>query len=119
MGVSLKFFFFFRETHSNFFFRETHFHSVTTKTTQAVVTIYFHCIVFLSHLMVIVCVMALTENTVILCYISPYVRVTSPLFSWREKSLLPIVRVQLEPFDPVKTDQLGYQLRSDQIIHSV
>ena len=29
-----------------FFFRETHFHSFTTQT-QAVVTIYYHCIVFL------------------------------------------------------------------------
>ena len=37
VGVSLK---------KYFFFRETHFHSVTTQT-QAVVTIYYHCIMFL------------------------------------------------------------------------
>ena len=29
----------------DYFFRETHFHSVTTQT-HAVVTIYYHCIVF-------------------------------------------------------------------------
>ena len=37
MGVSLK---------KKFFFRETLFHSVTTQT-QAVVTIYYHCMVLL------------------------------------------------------------------------
>ena len=45
VGVSLK---------KRFFFRDTHFHSVTTQT-QAVVTIYYHCIVFL---LPTVCVMA-------------------------------------------------------------
>ena len=36
-----------KKSHSSTcFFRETHFHSVTTQT-QAVVTIYYHCIIFL------------------------------------------------------------------------
>ena len=38
VGVSLK--------NKNIFLRETHFHSVTTRM-QAVVTIYYHCIIFL------------------------------------------------------------------------
>ena len=42
VGVSLKK----KKNFFYFFFRETLFHSVTTQT-QAVVTIYYHCIVFL------------------------------------------------------------------------
>ena len=40
-----------------FFFRETHFHSLTTQM-QAIVTIYYHCIIFLLLLNAKVCVMA-------------------------------------------------------------
>ena len=62
VGVSLKKF---------FFFRETHFHFVSTQT-QAMVTIYYHCIIFSFKLMAIVCVMANlllnTENAIILRY---------------------------------------------------
>ena len=55
-----------------FFFRETQFHSVTTKT-QAVVTIYHHCIIFLlpfngKSMCTGLFASKLTENAVILRY---------------------------------------------------
>ena len=55
MGVSLK-----KnkaDSYFHLFFRETHFHSVTSRA-QAVVKIYYHCIIFLLPFMAIVCVMA-------------------------------------------------------------